>query len=112
MQKWTSEIEERFTELRLRKLSGHLSAEEQQELDEIRALVNVVESETFTPALQKLESERATLQGILSNHQKENSELMQLLNQQSMLIADTKHWLKEFEQRYSAVQSAFSRLTV
>lgn len=109
--KWTPEIEERFTELRLRKLSGNLTEAEQKELTEIRAMVEVVESEMTVSALKRLESEQAALQKVLENHQIENNELLQLLNQQALLIADTKRWLTEFEQRYAAVQTAFSRLT-
>lgn len=110
--KWTLEIEQRFTELRLRKLSGHLTEVEQEELAEIRAIVEVVESETTVSILHRLESEQVALQKVLANHQVENNELVQLLNQQALLIADTKRWLKEFEQRYSAVQNAYSQLTM
>lgn len=108
--KWTPEIEQRYTELRLRKLSGNLTEVEQKELSEIRAMVEVVESDVTISALHRLESKQAALQKILENHQVENNELVQLLNQQALLIADTKRWLREFEQRYSAVQNAFSQL--
>jgi hypothetical protein len=109
--KWTPEIEERFTELRLRKLRGNLTEAEQKELAGIRAMVEVVESKTTLSTLKRMESEQLALQKVLENHQVENDELVQLLNQQALLIADTKRWLREFEQRYSAVQNAFSRLT-
>lgn len=108
---WTSEIEQRFTELRLRKLSGNLTQAEQKELTEIRAIVEIVESETADPVLNRLEFEQLALQRALKNHQAENDELVQLLNQQALLIADTKRWLREFEQRYSDIQNAFTRLT-
>lgn len=110
--KWTPEIEQRFTELRLRKLSGNLTEVEQKELAKIRAMVEIFESETTVSALQRLESEQVALQKVLENHQAENNELVQLLNQQALLIADTKRWLREFEQRYSAVQNAYSQLTI
>lgn len=110
--KWTPEIEQRFTELRLCKLSGNLTEVEQKELAEIRAMVGAVETETAAPVLQKLESEQVALQKVLENHQVENNKLVQLLNEQSLLIADTKRWLKEFEQRYTAVQNAYSQLTI
>ncbi len=41
--KWTPQIEQRFTELRLRKLSGNLTEAEQRELAEIQAMAGVVE---------------------------------------------------------------------
>ncbi len=110
--KWTPEIEQRFTELRLRKLSGNLTEAEQKELAEIRAMVEIVESETTLSTLQRLESEQVALQKVLENHQTENNELVQLLNQQALLIADTKRWLREFEQRYSAVQNAYTQLAI
>ena len=110
--KWTPEIEQRFTELRLRKLSGNLTEVEQKELSRIRAMVEVAESETTVSTLQRLESEQVALQKVLQNHQIENNELVQLLNQQALLIADTKRWLREFEQRYSAVQNAYNQLTI
>ncbi|VAW32439.1 hypothetical protein MNBD_CHLOROFLEXI01-3615 [hydrothermal vent metagenome] len=109
--KWTSEIEQRFTELRLRKLSGNLTEEERKELTQLREIVEVVEFESAAPLLKKLESEQGALQNVLESHQAENNELVQLLNQQALLIADTKRWLKEFEQRYSIIQSSFTRLT-
>ena len=108
--KWTPEIEQRFTELRLRKLSGSLTKAEQKELTEIRAMVEVVEFETTAPALKRLESEQVALQKVLENLQIENNELVQVFNQQALLIADTKRWLREFEQRYSVIQNAFIRL--
>ena len=110
--KWTPEIEQRFTELRLRKLSGNLTEVEQKELSRIRAMVEFAESETTISTLQRLESEQVALQKVLQNHQIENNELVQLLNQQALLIADTKRWLREFEQRYSAVQNAYNQLTI
>ncbi len=99
--KWTPEIERRFTELRLRKLSGQLTKVEQKELTEIRAIVEVVESELTAFALKRLESEQLALQKVLEDQQVESNELVQLLNQQALLIADTKRWLRDFEQRYS-----------
>ncbi len=108
---WTPEIEQRFTELRLRQLSGNLTEAEQKELAEIRALVEVAESQATAAALKRLESEQAVLQNVLENLQTENKELVQLLNQQALLIADTKRWLSEFDQRYSLIQNAFVRLT-
>lgn len=108
---WTPEIEQRFTELRLRKLSGSLTEAEQKELAEIQAIVEVVESTATAAALKRLQSEQAALGDVLDNLQEENRELMQLFNQQALLIADTKRWLSEFEQRYSLIQNAFSRLT-
>ncbi len=109
--KWTPEIEQRFTELRLRRLTGSLTEVEQRELTEIQATVEVVESETTTLALKKLETEQIALQNVLENKHSENMELVQLLNQQALLIADTKRWLAEFEQRYVVIQNAFTRLT-
>jgi chromosome segregation ATPase len=111
MAKWTPEIEQRYTELRLRQLSGSLTSAEVKELSEIRAMVAVVEAEIAEPALQKLEIQQAALQDRLAHLQAENSELVQLLNQQALLIADTKRWLREFEQRYTAIQNNLTRLT-
>jgi hypothetical protein len=105
------EIEQRFTELRLRRLSGNLTEAEQIELVEIQAMVEVVESEITTKALKKLETEQIALQDVLEKHQTENKELVQLLNQQALLIADTKRWLAEFEQRYAVIQNSFTQLT-
>ncbi|HDN27733.1 MAG TPA: hypothetical protein ENG03_11690 [Thioploca sp.] len=109
--KWTPEIEQRFTELRLRRLSGSLTEAEQRELAEIQTMVEVVESETTTFALKRLETEQFALQDVLEKHQTENQDLVQLLNQQALLIADTKRWLAEFEQRYTVIQNSFTRLT-
>lgn len=109
--KWTPEIEQRFTELRLRQLSGNLTEAELKELTQIQALVEDVEAETTELALKKLESEQAVLQKALADHQVENNELVQLFNQQALLIADTQRWLKDFEQRYSVIENSFTRLT-
>ena len=109
--KWTPEIEQRFTELRLRKLSGSLTKTEQRELADIQATVEVVESETTRFALKKLETEQIALQKVLESTRNENKELVQLFNQQALLIADTKRWLAIFEQRYADIQNSFTRLT-
>jgi hypothetical protein len=108
--KWTPEIEQRFTELRLRKLSVRLTEAEQRELAEIQAMVEVAESETTAFGLKKLEAEQIFLQNVLEKCQAENQDLVQLLNQQALLIADTKRWLAEFEQRYIVIQNSFTRL--
>ena len=88
--KWTPEIEECFTELRLQKLGGHLTVAEEGELSEIWEAVGVVETEIVAPALQKLESEQVALEEILKTSQREKDDLVQLLNQQALLIADIK----------------------
>ncbi|MEN8220874.1 MAG: hypothetical protein ABFS56_31870 [Pseudomonadota bacterium] len=67
--KWTSEIEQRFTELRLRRLSGSFTETEQRELADIQATVEVVESETTTFALKRLETEQIARQDILEKLQ-------------------------------------------
>jgi hypothetical protein len=90
MAKWTPEIEKRYTELRLRQLSRNLTPAEVTELSKIRTMVAVVETEITAPALQKLEAEQAALQDKLTSLQAENSELVQLLNQQALLIVNTK----------------------
>lgn len=109
--KWTPEIEQRFTELRLCKLSGNLTEAEQRELADIQAMVEIVESDTTAFALKKLETEQIALQDILEKRQTENQDFVQLLNQQALLIADTKRWLAEFEQRYTVIQNSFTQLT-
>ncbi|TGO02366.1 hypothetical protein PN36_26200 [Candidatus Thiomargarita nelsonii] len=94
--KWTPEIEQRFTELRLCKLSGSLTEDEQRELAEIQATVEIVESDTTAFALKRLETEQIALQDILEKRQTENKEFLQLLNQQALLIADTKQMLSVY----------------
>ncbi|MEK8016271.1 MAG: hypothetical protein VSS75_005335 [Candidatus Parabeggiatoa sp.] len=112
MTTWTPEIEQRFTELRLRKLTrGSLNEAEQKELASITTMVDIVESDTAAGALKRLETEQKALQSVLEKSQIENQELVQLFNQQALLIADSKHWLAEFEQRYAVIQNAFRRLT-
>lgn len=110
-EKWTPEIERRFTELRLRKLSDNLTAVEQKELDDIQTMVETVESEVTAPGLKRLETEQLALQKTIDNLQSENKELAQLFNQQALLIADTKQWLAEFERRYATIQNSLTRLT-
>lgn len=107
---WTPEIEQRFTELRLRQLSGDLAPLEQRELVEIRAAVEKIETESVAPVFRKLESEQAALQKALDGLQAENDDLTQLFNQQALLISDTQEWLEQFERRYSVIQKTFSRL--
>ncbi|MDA0244996.1 MAG: hypothetical protein OT477_16385 [Chloroflexi bacterium] len=97
---WTSEIEERFTELRLREMGGQLTAVEQAEL---YAQLATVAEESTAPWLSRVEKEQADLENMLSSEQTRNRELMALFNQQALLIADSKRWLAEFEQRYAAV---------
>ena len=79
---WTPEIEQRFTELRLRQLSGDLAPSEQRELAEIRAAVDAIETETVAPILRKLELGQAEIQKTLDKLQVANDDLIQLLNQQ------------------------------
>ena len=107
---WTSEIEERFTELRLREMGGQLTAVEQMELDELYAQLATVAEESTAPWLSRVEQEQADLESLLASEQTRNRELMALFNQQALLIADSKRWLAEFEQRYAAVHTGFTEL--
>jgi hypothetical protein len=110
--KWTDEIEQRFTELRLRKLTDDsLTEAEQKELAELIAMVEIVEFDTTATALKKLETEQIALQSVLGKYKNENKELIELFNQQALLIVDSKRWLAEFEQRYAIIQNSFTRLT-
>ncbi len=110
--KWTPEIEQRFTELRLGKLTGNgLTEAEQVELAELTAMVEVVESDTTAKALKKFTTDQIALEEVLEKYQQENQELVELFNQQALLIADSKRWLAEFEQRYAIIKNAFTRLT-
>ncbi len=68
---WTPEIEERFTELRLHKLTGG-SLTEAEQLASITAMVEVVESDTT--ALNRLETEQIALQSVLEKSHIENKE--------------------------------------
>ncbi len=109
--KWTSEIEARFTELRLKKLNGNLTTKEENELSEIREVISVVEDEITESVLKKLESDQALISEVLKTSQREKESLVKLRNQQALLIADTKRWIQEFEERYFLIQDSFSRLT-
>lgn len=109
--KWTSEEEQRFTELKLRELDNLLSDEERKELKHLRAAVNAVEDELLNPVLDKLEQENTNLQSLLNNLTDENQELLELSQRQTHLIDDTKKWIAEFENRYAIIQNDFVRLT-
>ena len=111
MADWTPEIEERYTELRLRKLTGGLSEIELSELTQIQAMVDAAEAGIIDAGLAQLERKQMTLQQTVDQLQTENHELVELLTQQALLIADSKRWLTEFERRYDVIQTAFTRLT-
>lgn len=90
---WTPEQQQRFTELRLRALDGLLSADEQEELAQLRAAIAMVEEVTMAPALQKLEQENVQLQTILTELTQANEQLHALSQRQKRLIRDTKQWI-------------------
>ena len=87
---WITEQQQRFTELRLRALDGLLSADEQEELAQLRAAIAMVEEVTMAPALQKLEQENVQLQTILTELTQENEQLHALSQRHKRLIRDTK----------------------
>lgn len=109
--KWTTEEEQRFTELKLRQLDNLLSSEEEKELAQLRAYVGELEDHLLNPALNNLEQENATLQSLLTSLREENQELLALSERQTRLIEDTKKWIVEFENRYALLQNDFVRLT-
>jgi len=108
--KWTFEIEERFTELRLKKLNGKLTVKEESELSKIRNTISTVEDETAESALKKLESNQVIIDEALKISKQKKEDLVKLRNQQALLIADTKRWIEEFDERYFLIQDSFSRL--
>lgn len=91
--KWTFEIEERFTELRLKKLNGKLTVKEESELSKIRNTISIVEDETAESALKKLESNQVIIDEALKISKQKKEDLVKLRNQQALLITDTKRWI-------------------
>ncbi len=99
----------RLDELRLKQISGALTAVEEEELVQLtEALEN---SESLNKYFAHVAAENKTLQAKLEALQEENESLAQLAIQQEQLVADARRWLAEFDQRNSQIQKNYVRLT-
>lgn len=107
---WNYDTERRFTDLRLRELSGTLTETEQKELEQMLDAVDLAEGESLREITERWQSERKHLQEKLRQMEKENDELLHLLVQQEKLVTDARRWLREFEQRHESIQDNYKRL--
>lgn len=107
---WNDDTERRFTDLRLRELSGTLTDTEQTELEQMVAEIEEAEADALKESAERWQVERERLQEKLHQSEAENDELLQLLVQQEKLVADARRWLREFEQRHDLLQDNYNRL--
>lgn len=108
---WTAEQQALFDALRVRDLSGMLTAEEQDQLSELTALLEAEEAQYLVPVIARVRADQAVLRERLETLQTENEALARLFNQQEQLVADARQWLAQFEQRHLRIQQAYTRLT-
>jgi Mg2+ and Co2+ transporter CorA len=108
---WNDEQQQRFDELRLRKLTQTLSSQEQQELDALVALLETDERKRLEPAIEKMRQEQGALRHRLEHAHAENMHLAALLEQQEQLIQEAQSWLAQFEQRHLSIQKTYAQLT-
>ena len=111
MVEWTKELEERFTKLRQRELSGTLNATEEIELTELISLIERDESAQLTKAIVRMNLEQTTMRLRLQSLRIDNENLAKVLNQQEQLVSDARKWLAEFEKRHNLIQQSYTRLT-
>jgi len=79
---WNETKAARFTDLRLRELSGELTVEEQAELADIISELEADEAKLLAPYFARLQAEQEVLKEKLTGVQAENDELAKLLGQQ------------------------------
>lgn len=108
---WTSEIEQRFTELRLRELNDVLTDVEKLELDHLFQKLRILEEQQAFPVVQKMDALLSDLSSNLKTVHTENLRLIELTSRQALLVADAKRWLGEFERRYAFIETEFQKLT-
>lgn len=108
---WTAEQQALFDGLRARELAGTLTSEEQARLDELTAMLEAEEARYLAPVVAQMRVNQAALRERLEVLQTENEALARLANQQEQLVADSRQWLVQFEQRHLQIQQAYTRLT-
>ena len=111
MLEWTKDLEERFTELRQRELSGTLNAIEEIELTNLIYSIEGDESVQLTKVIIGMSSEQTAMRLRLQSLQVDNENLAKVLNQQELLVSDARKWLEEFEKRHHIIQQSYMRLT-
>lgn len=108
---WTTEQQKLFDELRARKITGALTADENARLVELTKLLEAEEARHLMPATAHLRAEQSALRERLRALNRENEELARLVNQQEQLVVDARRWLAQFEQRHAQIQQTYTRLT-
>lgn len=102
---------EQFNQLRLKKMDGRLSSEEQVELDRMMQArldeAAVLDAEVIGRLHEKEEAQKAQLQA----YQAESEQLAALSHLQTQLIADARRWVAEFDRRHEQIQQTYSALT-
>lgn len=86
MMEWNDTHQKRFDELRIRDLSGTLTAEEQAELAAGYAFLEQEEKLYLEPAIAQMDVEQAAMRERLEMVQADNEKLANLFYQQEQLL--------------------------
>jgi len=108
MMKWNDVQQKRFDDLRIRDLSGALTAEEQAELAAGYAFLEQEENLYLEPAIAQMDVEQAAMRERLEIMQADNEELAA---QQEQLVVDARRWLADYTRRHKRIQQSYARLT-
>lgn len=108
---WNAEMQSRFDQLRASELAGTLTAEEEAELTKLIESLEAEEARQLAPVLTRRSAEQTALREKLLALQADNEDLAKLLHQQEQLVADTRRWLTQFEQRHLLIQQTYTRIT-
>lgn len=108
---WDEQIEARFNELRLRQLRAGLDTAEQEELDDLVAMLEGEEAAELAPALAQMRQEQLALRQQLAQLHEENEALAALAHQQEQLVFEARQWLAVFQARHQRLQKAYQALT-
>ena len=83
---WNQDIQQRFTALRLRELSGTLTESEQDELDRMLEALEQAERVLLAASDEQWQAERTQLLEILRSEEEKNDELRRRIRQQEALV--------------------------
>ncbi len=108
---WNEETANWFDELRLKQISGELTAVEEKELIQLTQTLENSEALLLEDYFERVTAENKALQMKLEALQEENESIAQLAIQQEQLVADARRWLTEFDQRNLQIQKKYSTLT-
>ena len=106
---WNENKQQRFDELRDRKLAGGLTVEEQRQLDLLAAELEREDAAYLRPAFEYARARQQELAAELAQKEARNAALAALAERQAQLLAQARTQLEALQREQAALNREYER---